>query len=66
VAAFADNLSSYGLPGFLAQPTAVMGPLVSGEDLFEHTPVSAIKEAGNRPIYIVHSHSDRRISIGRT
>jgi len=63
LAAFADILTSYGLPGFLGYPTAVMGRLVSGKDLLEHTPAEAIKHAGDRPIYIVHSRSDRRISI---
>jgi pimeloyl-ACP methyl ester carboxylesterase len=63
LAAFADILTGYGLPGFLAQPTAAMGRLVSGEDLLEHRPADVIKEVGGRPIYIVHSRSDRRISI---
>jgi pimeloyl-ACP methyl ester carboxylesterase len=63
LAAFADILTSYGLPGFLAYPTAAMGRLVSGEDLLEHRPADVIKEVGNRPIYIVHSRGDRRISI---
>jgi dipeptidyl aminopeptidase/acylaminoacyl peptidase len=63
LAAFADNLTSYGLPGLLAYPTAAMGRLVSGKDLLEHAPAEAIKEAGDRPIYIVHSRGDRRISI---
>jgi len=63
LAAFADILTSYGLPGFLAYPTAAMGRLVSGEDLLEHRPAEVIKEVGDRPIYIVHSHGDRRISF---
>jgi dipeptidyl aminopeptidase/acylaminoacyl peptidase len=63
LAVFADNLTSYGLPGFLGYPTAAVGRLVSGEDLLEHRPAEEIKEAGDRPVYLVHSHGDRRISI---
>jgi uncharacterized protein len=63
LAAFADILTGSGLPGFLGYPTAAMGRLVSGEDLLEHRPAEEIKKVGDRPIYIVHSRSDRRISI---
>jgi fermentation-respiration switch protein FrsA (DUF1100 family) len=40
-----------------------VGRLVSGDDLLEHRPAEVIREAGDRPIYIVHSRGDRRISI---
>jgi uncharacterized protein len=63
LSAFADNLTSYDLPGFLGYPTVVMGRLLSGQDLLANTPTEAIKQAVNRPVYIVHSRSDRRISI---
>jgi pimeloyl-ACP methyl ester carboxylesterase len=63
LAAFADILTSYGLPGFLGYPTAAMGRLVSGVDLLEHRPAEVIQEVSDRPIYIVHSRGDRRISI---
>jgi dipeptidyl aminopeptidase/acylaminoacyl peptidase len=63
LATFADILTGYGLPGLLAYPTAFMGRLVSGDDLLEHRPAEVIQEVGDRPIYIVHSRGDRRISI---
>ncbi len=66
VAAFADNLTSFGLPGFLALPTATVGRLASREGLFDRTPIEAIRTAGNRPVYIVHSYGDRRIRINQS
>jgi fermentation-respiration switch protein FrsA (DUF1100 family) len=59
----ADDLSEDGLPPLLAHPAAVIGSLVSKENLLGHDPVSAIRMAGNRPVYIVHSRTDRRVSI---
>jgi dipeptidyl aminopeptidase/acylaminoacyl peptidase len=63
VATFADILSSYGMPGSLASPIVAIGHLVTGEDVLEHTPADAIRQAGTRPVYIVHSRGDRRISF---
>ena len=65
VAVVADQMTSYGLPGFLAQPAATVFRLVSKENIMAHTPVAAIRSAGDRPVYIVHSHDDRRISISQ-
>ncbi len=31
-----------------------------------HTPIEAISGVGDRPVYIVHSHGDRRISISQS
>ena len=59
----ADDLSEDGLPPLLAHPAVVIGSLVSKENLLGHDPVSAIRMAGNRPVYIVHSRTDRRVSI---
>jgi fermentation-respiration switch protein FrsA (DUF1100 family) len=61
--AVADELGQDGLPPCLAQPAVVMGDLVTHENLLAHDPVSAIRMAGDRPVYIVHSRADRRISV---
>jgi uncharacterized protein len=61
--AFADNLRENGLPLFLANPAIVMGNLVSGGNLLRHDPVGAIRMVSNRPVYIVHSRMDQRISV---
>jgi len=61
--AYIENLRSYGLPGFLGYATVEMGRAVSSEDLLEHTPTEEISKAGARPVYMVHSRADRRISF---
>jgi dipeptidyl aminopeptidase/acylaminoacyl peptidase len=61
--AFADNLRENGLPLFLANPAIVMGNLVNRGNLLKHDPLSAIRTADKRPVYIVHSQADQRISI---
>ncbi len=66
LATVAYQLTNYGLPGFIAQPAAAVFRLVSGEDIMAHTPIEAISTVGNRPVYIVHSRSDRRISISQS
>jgi dipeptidyl aminopeptidase/acylaminoacyl peptidase len=63
--AYCDNLSSYGLPRFLGRPTVLMGRLVSSEEMLEHKPSDEIAKAGARPVYIVHSCADHRISVRR-
>jgi uncharacterized protein len=66
VATVAYQLTGYGLPGFLAQPAAAVFRLVSNENIMAHTPITAIRSAGSRPVYIVHSRGDRRISISQS
>ena len=66
LAVVADELTGYGLPGFMAQPAAAVFRLVSGENIMAHTPIEAISDIGDRPVYIVHSHGDRRISISQS
>jgi len=66
LAVVADELTGYGLPGFLAQPASVVFRLVSQENVMAHRPIDAIVELGDRPVYIVHSHGDRRISVSQS
>ena len=66
LATVAYQLTGYGLPGFMAQPAAVTFRLVSGENVMARTPIQAISDVGDRPVYIVHSRGDRRISISQS
>lgn len=65
LAVVADEMTGYGLPGFMAQPAAAVFRLISHENIMAHTPIAAIRSAGDRPVYIVHSRSDRRISVSQ-
>ena len=40
-----------------------MGRLVSSEDILEHVPAEEIARAGRRPVYMVHTQSDHRVSF---
>ena len=66
LATVAYQLTGYGLPGFMAQPAAATFRLVSGENIMARTPIQAISGVGDRPVYIVHSRGDRRISISQS
>jgi dipeptidyl aminopeptidase/acylaminoacyl peptidase len=66
LAVVADQMTGYGLPGFMAQPAAAIFRLVSKENIMAHTPIAAMRSARSRPVYIVHSHGDRRISISQS
>ena len=66
LAVVADQMTSYGLPGFMAQPAAAVFRLISKENIMAHTPIAAIRSAGKRPVYIVHSRGDRRVSISQS
>ncbi len=65
LAVVADQMTGYGLPGFMAQPAAAVFRLVSQENIMAHTPIAAIHAAGDRPVYIVHSRGDHRISVSQ-
>ena len=66
LAIVADQMTGFGWPGFMAQPAAAVFRLVSKENIMAHTPIVAIRSAGSRPVYIVHSRGDRRISISQS
>jgi uncharacterized protein len=66
LATIAYQLAGYSLPGFMARPTVVTFRLVSGEDIMARSPIEVISSVGNRPVYIVHSRSDRRVSISQS
>lgn len=58
-----SELRRAGFPTLLAPGTLLAGRLITGQDLLEHTPLEAIQQSGARPIFVVHSADDQRISI---
>ena len=59
----AAELKREGYPAFLAPGAIAMGRVVSGDNLVAHNPISAIQQAGTRPVYMIHSQADTRIAI---
>lgn len=58
-----DQLTAHGLPGCLARPATTVYQLVSREDMTSHNPFDAISAITDRPVYIVHSQGDHRVSV---
>ena len=61
----AYQMKGYGVAGFLSRPSAYLYHLVTGEDILARSPIAAIRTAGDRQVYIVHSQPDRRVSISQ-
>jgi len=59
----AEDIRHDGFPGSVAYSAILMGRIVDGENLLAHDPISAIRTAGARPVYIVHSREDARVPI---
>jgi len=59
----AAELERNDYPAFLAPAAIAMGRVVGGDNLVAHDPISAIQQAGARPVYIVHSRADTRIAV---
>jgi dipeptidyl aminopeptidase/acylaminoacyl peptidase len=59
----AEDLKSQGFPAFLASSAILMGKVIGRQDLLARDPIHAIRQAGSRPIYIVHSREDARVPI---
>ena len=59
----AEDSRSQGLPAFLASGVILMGKVIGRQDLLARDPVDVIRQAGSRPIYIVHSREDTRVPI---
>jgi len=59
----AAELQRNGYPTFLAPGAILMGRVIGGDNLVAHNPLDAIRKAGTRPVYIVHTRADERIAI---
>jgi fermentation-respiration switch protein FrsA (DUF1100 family) len=62
----AGELQRAGYPAFLAPGAILMGRVVSGDNLVAQNPLDAIRKAGGRPVYIVHTRADTRIAIAQS
>jgi uncharacterized protein len=62
----AAELTRAGYPTFLAPGALVAGSVVTGHNLFARNPMTEIRKAAGRPVYIVHTHADTRIDIGQS
>jgi dipeptidyl aminopeptidase/acylaminoacyl peptidase len=58
-----EELQRNRYPTFLAPGAIIVGRIVAGDNLVAHDPISAVKKAGRRPIFIVHSRADTRIAL---
>lgn len=62
----AAELARNGYPTFLAPGALVAGSIVTGVNLFGHDPLSAVRKDKGRPVYIVHTRADTRISVNQS
>lgn len=58
-----DTLDKSGYPRFLAPGGFLMARLLSGDDFSTNTPMSAIENLRNRPIFITHCETDTIVSV---
>ncbi len=61
----ADVLRRKGYPTLLAPGALLVGRIVSGDNLLSHNPLDAIRKAGSRPVYVVHTRADTQIDISQ-
>jgi alpha-beta hydrolase superfamily lysophospholipase len=61
-----EELRRAGLPVLLAPAGLIMGRIAGGIDLLARDPISAMRGARGRPVYIVHSRNDRRIDVNQS
>jgi len=57
------ELARNGYPTFLAPGALAAGSIVTGANLFARNPVTEIRKAAGRPMYIVHTRADTRVNI---
>jgi pimeloyl-ACP methyl ester carboxylesterase len=58
-----EELRREGYPAMLAPAGIIMGRVIGGVDLMARDPMSAMRKARGRPVYIVHSRNDPRIDV---
>ena len=61
-----EELRRNGYPILLAPAALIMGRLTAGVNLVARDPISTIRRAGTRPVYIVHSRADTRIDVNQS
>jgi uncharacterized protein len=60
------ELARNGYPTFLAPGALAAGSAVTGANLFARSPVTEIRKAEGRPVYIAHTRADTRIDINQS
>jgi dipeptidyl aminopeptidase/acylaminoacyl peptidase len=58
-----EQIRLKGWPGFLARGSLRLGRLLFGDDLLSRNPREAFEAHAGRPMTIVHSTADRRVSV---
>jgi dipeptidyl aminopeptidase/acylaminoacyl peptidase len=58
-----SELRRGGFPPQLVPAAIVMGRAIAGVNVLERTPLEAIAQVGNRPVFVVHSSDDLRVDI---
>jgi uncharacterized protein len=61
-----EELRRNGLPAILGPAALMVGRVLDGVDLLARDPISAMRKAAGRPIYIVHSRNDPRIDVNQS
>ena len=60
------ELARNGYPTFLGTPTLQVGSILTGQNLTARSPLEAMAQVGERPIFVVHSADDNRIDINHS
>ena len=58
-----EELRRNRIPTILAPSAVLTARLVTGDNILAHNPANALRSAGERPVFIVHSKDDERIGI---
>jgi fermentation-respiration switch protein FrsA (DUF1100 family) len=58
-----EQLVKNGFPAFFAPAIVIMARIVEGEDLLKYNPLDAIRSAGHRPVFVIHSTADETVDV---
>ena len=58
-----EQLVNNGFPAFIAPAIPIVARVASGNNLLENSPLDAIRSAGERPVFVVHSSDDATVDI---
>lgn len=61
-----DELQRNGYPALLAPAALIMARVVAGDNLTERSPLEGMDAHGGRPIFLVASMDDTRVSVSHT
>lgn len=58
-----EELRRNGILAFVAPAAVFAARIVNDDNVLAHSPVDALRSAGERPVFIVHSKDDKRIGV---